>query len=151
MSTTPTLTPRNPAFAQVVRDAFDSQGVTSLLGMRLTAVELGLVEVETPITGALTQQAGVVHAGVTTTVLDTACGFAALTVMGPGSDVRSINFNVSLLAPGLGEKLVARGRVVRSGRTVTFVEGDAYGVAADGTETHVATMTASMIRIELPA
>lgn len=143
------FTVRNPDFAKVVRDACEGPGVGELIGMTLTAVEPGFVEVEVPITARISQHAGVVHAGITTTVLDTACGFAALTLMDATSDVRSINFNVSLLAPGVGEKLVARGRVVRPGRTVTFVEGDAVAVAADGTETTVATMTASMIRVEL--
>lgn len=145
--TTPAFTVRNPDFATVVRDAFEGQGVSGLLGMQLVAVEPGFLEVELPITPAITQHAGVVHAGITTTVLDTACGFAALTLMDAASDVRSINFTVNLMAPAAGEKLVARGRVVRPGRTVTFVEGDAVAVAADGTETVVATMTAAMIRV----
>lgn len=144
---TPAFTVRNPDFATAVRDAFERQGVTSLIGMRLTAVEPGHVEVELPITPAVGQHAGVVHAGITTTVLDTAAGFAALTLMDAESDVLSINFNVSLLAPGAGEKLVARGRVVRPGRTVTFVEAQAFAVAPDGSETLMATMTASMIRV----
>lgn len=145
----PTYTVRNPDYVSVVRESFGRQGVMRLLGIELTSIEPGRIEAELPIRAELAQQAGFVHAGVTTTLVDTACGKAALTLMGPGSDVRSVNFNVSLLAPAQGEKLVARARVVRSGRTITFTEGDVFGVAADGTETHVASMTATMIRVEL--
>ena len=146
-----TYTVRNPDYAEVVRDSFSRQGVLELLGARITRIEPGEVEIEVPFRREITQQQGLFHAGITTTVIDTACGYAALTLMAPGSEVLSVSFNVSLLAPGLGERLVARARVVRSGRTITFAEGDAYGVAADGTETHIASMTASLIRVETGA
>ncbi|GGD09809.1 PaaI family thioesterase [Nocardioides daphniae] len=141
-------TPRNPDFETVVRDSFARQQVMGLVGATLTRVAPGEVEVELPFRADLTQQAGLVHAGITTTAIDTACGYAALTLMVPGSEVVSVNFNVSLLAPAVGGDLVARGRVVRSGRTITFTEGEAYVRAADGSEKQVASMTATMMRVE---
>ena len=143
-----TFIARNPDYAALVRDSFDRQAVMGLLGARLTKVELGEIEVEVPFRRELTQQQGLFHAGITTTVIDTACGYAALSLMVPDSDVVSVNFNVSLLAAGLGDRLVARARVIRSGRSITFTAGDAYGVAADGTETHIASMTATMMRVD---
>src|SRR5690606_11278345 len=102
-----------------------------------------------PFRRELTQQQGLVHAGITTLAVDTAYGYAALTLMAPGSEVVSVNFNVSLLAPAVGGDLVARAHVVRSGRTLTFAEGAAYIRAADGVEKQVASMTATLMRVEL--
>lgn len=141
-------TPRNPDFEFVVRDSFARQGVMELLDATLTRVAPGEVEVEVPFRKDLTQQQGLFHAGVTTTAVDTACGYAALSLMQPGSEVVSVNVNVSLLAPAVGGDLVARGRVVRSGRTITFTEGEAYVRLEDGTEKQVASMTATMMRVE---
>ena len=120
-----------------------------LLDATLTRVAPGEVEIEVPFRKDLTQQQGFFHAGVTTTAVDSACGYAALSLMQPGSEVVSVNFNVSLLAPAVGGDLVARGRVVRSGRTITFTEGEAYVRLEDGTEKQVASMTATMMRVEL--
>lgn len=141
--------PRNPDFDRVVRDSFASQKAMGLVGAALTRVEPGEVEIEVPFRPELTQQQGLVHAGFTTTAIDTACGYAALSLMPAGSEVVSVNFNVSLLAPAVGGDLVARGRVVRSGRTITFTEGAAYVRAGDGSEKQVATMTATMMRVEV--
>lgn len=144
-----THAPRNPDCEAVIRDSFTKQGVMGLMGGQLLRVAPGEIDVEVPYRRELTQQRGLLHAGVTTTALDSACGYAALSLSPPGSDVVSVNFNVSLLAPAVGERLVARARVVRSGRTITFTEADAFMVGPDGTETHVASMTASMMRIDV--
>lgn len=143
-----TPTPRNPDFETVVRDSFASQPVLELVGASLTRIEPGEVELEVPFRRELTQQQGLLHAGVSTTAIDTACGYAALTLMPSGSEVVSVNVNVSLLAPAVGGDLVARGHVVKSGRTITFTEGAAYIRAEDGTEKKVASMTATMMRVE---
>lgn len=79
-------------------------------------------------------------------MLDTACGYAALTLMPSGSEVLSVDFTVNLLAPARGAELVARADVVRSGRTITVCHGDAYAVTGDA-EVHCAVMTATMIRV----
>ncbi len=138
---------RNPEFEQTVRDSFARQGLMSTYGALLERVEPGLVDLAVPFADGLTQQAGYFHAGVTTAAADSACGYAALTLMAPGSEVLSVEFKTNLLAPARGERIVARARVVRSGRTITVCQADVYGV--DGTrETHCATMVATMIRVD---
>lgn len=141
--------PRNPDFEAVVRASFARQPMMDLVGATLTRVAPGEVDIEVPFRRELTQQQGLLHAGVTTTAIDTACGYAALSLMPTGSEVVSVNVNVSLLTPAVGGDLVARGRVVRSGRTITFTEGAAYVRAPDGSEKQVASMTATMMRVEL--
>lgn len=137
---------RNLAFEATVRESFDRQGLMGLLGAGLVRVEPGRVDVEAPYRPDLTQQHGFFHAGTTTTLLDTACGYAALTLMAPGDEVLSVEFKTNLLAPGRGDLLVARARVLRPGRAITVCQADAY-VRADAGEVHIATMTATMIRV----
>jgi uncharacterized protein (TIGR00369 family) len=149
MGRMPELTVRNPDYAGVVRASFARQGLMSTLGAELLRVEPGAVEISVPIRADLTQQQGFLHAGVTTSAVDTACGYAAHTLMAPGSEVLSVEFKVNLLAPAVGDRLVARGRVVRSGRTITVCQGDAYAVTGDA-EVHCATMTATMMRVDAP-
>ncbi|GAB2674795.1 PaaI family thioesterase [Thalassiella azotivora] len=146
----PEPTVRNPDYEADVRASFDRQGLMATLGARLVRVEPGAVEIEVPHRAELTQQQGFLHAGVTTSAVDSACGYAAHTLMVPGSEVLSVEFKINLLAPAVGERLVARGRVVRSGRTITVCQGDAYAVTGDR-EVHCATMTATMMRVDAPA
>jgi uncharacterized protein (TIGR00369 family) len=86
---------------------------------------------------------------MTSSIADSACGYAAYTLMPPGSEVLSVEFKINLFAPARGDLLVARGRVVRSGRTITVCQGDVYA-ATSGSEVHCATMVATMMRIEAP-
>lgn len=108
-------TPQNPDFERLVREGFEEQQVMRTLGARLTRIAPGEVEIELPYREALTQQHGFLHAGVVTAVLDSACGYAAFSLMPPGVGVLSVEFKVNLLAPAKGEELVARGRVLRAG------------------------------------
>ncbi|WP_182345913.1 PaaI family thioesterase [Tomitella gaofuii] len=138
---------RNPGFEKTIRDSFARQGLMSTYAARLERVAPGLIDIAVPFADGLTQQAGYFHAGVTTAAADTACGYAALTLMAPGSEVLSVEFKTNLLAPARGDRIVARGRVVRSGRTITVCQADVFGV--DGAEeTHCATMVATMIRVD---
>jgi uncharacterized protein (TIGR00369 family) len=139
---------RNADYVGVVRSSFAHQGLMRLYGAQLTRVEPGSVEIVVPFRSDLTQQQGFFHGGVTTAIVDTACGYSALTLMPEGCEVLSVEFKINLFAPARGDRLVARGHVVRSGRTITVCQGDAYAVTADG-ETHCATMTATMMRIDL--
>ncbi len=140
--------PRNPDFAQVVRESFARQGLMETFRARLVIVEPGQVEIDAPFDPGLSQQHGLFHGGVTTSILDSACGYAALTLMPARSEVLTVEFKINLLAPAAGERLVARGRVVRAGRSITVCQGDAYAVR-DGSETHCATMVATMMRVAL--
>jgi uncharacterized protein (TIGR00369 family) len=114
--------PRDPDFERRVRDSFTRQRVMSTLGATLTRVEPGLVEITLPFRDDLTQQHGYLHAGIIGTIADSAGGYAGFTLMPPGSTVLSVEYRVHLLAPARGDTFVARGRVVRSGRTLTVCE-----------------------------
>jgi uncharacterized protein (TIGR00369 family) len=114
------------------------------LGAELLSVTPGEVVIGADVHPGLTQQHGYVHAGVTMTLLDNACGWAAMSLAEPGREVLSVEVKVNLLAPGRGVRVRAHGRVVRSGRTLTVCQGDAYAVTAEGTETHIATVLATM-------
>ncbi len=144
------ITVRNPDFETVVRGSFARQGLMSHLGAALTAVGPGAVEIEVAYRPQLTQQHGFFHAAVTTAIVDTACGYSALTLMPAGSEVLTVELKINLIAPAEGERLFARGRVIRSGRTITVCQGDAYGVRG-GVQTHCATMTTTMMRVDQPA
>ena len=125
-----TLVVRDPDFAARVRASFAAQHFMSTLGARLERVELGEVEIGLDFREDLTQQNGFLHAGVGASVVDSACGYAALTVMEPGRDVLSVEFKVNMLAPAKGAAFTATGRVVRSGRNLVVVSGE---LRADGT------------------
>lgn len=141
-----TIKPRDPAFDARVRASFARQRLMTTIGARLIRVAPGEVEIEAPFGEGLTQQHGYVHAGIVTALVDTACGYSALSVAAPGTEVLSVEYKVNFLAPAQGERFVARGRVVRSGRTITVCSGEV--VAVTGTEEkHVATMLATMIAV----
>jgi uncharacterized protein (TIGR00369 family) len=129
-----------------VRASFARQGLLVTLGARVTRVAPGEVDVELAFDERLTQQHGYLHAGALTAALDSACGYAALTLMPEEAAVLTVEFKVNLLAPAAGERFLARGRVVRAGRTLTVCRGDAVAFA-EGEESHVATMIATMMAL----
>ena len=124
-----TLVARDPDFEARVRSSFATQRFMATLGATLARVELGLVEIALPFRDDLTQQNGFLHAGVSASIVDSACGYAALTVMEPGRNVLSVEFKVNMLAPAKGTTFMATGRVARSGRTLVVVSGELH---ADG-------------------
>jgi uncharacterized protein (TIGR00369 family) len=129
-----------------VRESFARQGLLATLGARVTRVAAGEVDVEIAFDERLTQQHGYLHAGALTAALDSACGYAALTLMPEEAAVLTVEFKVNLLAPAAGDRFLARGRVVRAGRTLTVCRGDAVAFAGDE-ERHVATMMATMMAL----
>jgi len=131
----------NAQFETAVRESFARQQFLASIGATLARVAPGEVDIELPFRADLVQQSGVLHAGVVTAIADTACGYAALTLMPAGSEVWSVEFKINLLAPAAGRRFVARGRVVRSGRTLTVCTAE---VATD--ERVVATMMGTFIR-----
>ncbi|MFL6209618.1 MAG: PaaI family thioesterase [Pyrinomonadaceae bacterium] len=135
--------PRDPNFAARVTASFARQQVMATIGAQLVQVRPGAVEIELPFRADLTQQHGYLHAGIITTVIDSACGYAALTLMPAGAEVLSVEFKVNLLAPAAGERFVARARVVRAGRTITVCAGDLFAING-AEEKMVATMLATM-------
>ena len=138
--------PSNPHFQQTVRNSFAAQQLMATIGARLTRVEAGEIEIRVPFRPDLTQQHGFLHAGVVTSALDSACGYAAFSLMPEGAGVLTLEFKTNLLAPASGEELVARARVVRAGRTITVCQADA-SMLADGAETSVATMLATIMTV----
>jgi uncharacterized protein (TIGR00369 family) len=138
--------PRNPRFEQAVRDSFAAQQLMGTIGARLARVAAGEVEIRMPFRPDLTQQHGFLHAGVVTSALDSACGYAAFSLMPAGAGVLSVEFKTNLLAPARGDELIARGRVVRAGRTVTVCQADAF-MRTGADETLIATMLATMMTV----
>jgi uncharacterized protein (TIGR00369 family) len=134
----------DPNFEQRVRDSFARQRFMATLGARIVSVVPGEVLIELPWREELAQQHGVLHAGAVASIADSACGYAALSLMPAGSGVMSVEFKVNLLAPGRGERFLASGRVRR---TLTVCEGTVK-VIRGAEEREVAIMTATMIRLE---
>jgi len=140
----PTFEPQDPNFDARVRESFARQKAMETIGASLTSVAPGEVEIELPFRGDLTQQHGFLHAGIVTTIVDSACGYAALSLMPSDSGVLSIEYKVNFVSPATGKRMIARGRVTKPGRTITVCAGDVFAVA-DGNEKLVATMLATMM------
>lgn len=135
--------PSDPQFESRIRSSFAQQKLMQTIGACLVRVSPGECDIELPFRDDLTQQHGYLHAGVVTSVLDSACGYAALSMTLAESEVLSVEFKINLLAPANGSRLVARGRVIKPGRKFIVCMGDAF-IIHDGKETHVATMLATM-------
>jgi len=131
-------------FESRVRDSFALQRAMATIGARLLRVAAGEVDVELPYRDEFTQQHGFLHAGIIGTALDSACGYAAYSLMPADAAVLSIEFKVNLLAPAKGERFVARARVKKAGRTIMVCEADAFAVTGV-TEKLVASMTGTMM------
>lgn len=126
-----------------IKASFARQTVMATIGASITRVEQGEVTVEIPFRSDLTQQHGFLHAGVVTMIVDSACGYAALTRMPASAAVLTVEYKVNFLSPAEGEKLIARGRVLKPGRTLTVCFGEVHA-KKDGKEKLVATMLATM-------
>ena len=120
--------------------------VNAVNPMRISDLRPGRIELEMPYDRNYTQQHGFVHAGIITTGLDNACGYAAFSMMDADAAVLTVEFKVNLLAPAKGERFLFRGEVMKPGRTLTFCEAKAFAIA-DGTETLIATMTGTLMAI----
>lgn len=116
-----------------------------LLGASLARVAPGEVDVELPFRDDLVQQHGYLHAGVTTAIADSACGYAALTLMPADTAVLSVEYKVNMLSPARGRRFLARGRVLKSGRTVTVVRGEVLAFDEQGDARQVLEMLGTMI------
>ena len=139
-------TAQDPAFRERVRASFAKQTVMATLGATLEHLEAGECDIALAWRADLVQQHGFLHAGVLATVMDSACGYAAFSLMPADSGILSIEFHTHLLAPAAGERFIARARIVRAGRTITVARADAFA-SAGGIEKLVATMTGTMMCI----
>jgi uncharacterized protein (TIGR00369 family) len=137
--------PSNPHFAEEIRDSFGKQAIMTLIGAELGRVEPGLVEIKLSYRSDLTQQHGYLHAGIVTTIADSACGYSAFSLMPAGSEVLSVEFKVNLLRPAKARAFLARAEVIKSGKTLTVVRADVFGVSQQGENQLIATMQGTMI------
>jgi uncharacterized protein (TIGR00369 family) len=122
------MSPQDPNFADRVRDSFCRQGIMAHIGATLTRIEAGLCEIELPFRDELSQQHGFFHAGVVSTIADSAGGYAAFSLFPADSTVLTVEFKINLLAPADGEKMRATGKVIKSGRTLTICELQAFAI-----------------------
>jgi uncharacterized protein (TIGR00369 family) len=135
-------------FAQRARDSFARQAAMRTLGATLQTVEAGRVVITMAHHESLTQQHGFVHAGMVATALDSACGYAAFTLMPVDAAVLTIEFKINLLAPARGPLFRFEGQVIKPGRTITVVDGRAFQHAQGGHEPKlVASMTATIMTV----
>lgn len=142
----PHFQPSDPHFAARVRESFARQQVMTTFGITVARIAPGEVDLAMAYAPALTQQHGFLHAGVVSTGLDSACGYAAFTLMPTDAAVLTIEFKVNLLAPGRGERFRFAARVVKPGRTINVCEAEAFAFA-DGQEKLIATMTATVMTV----
>ncbi|MCA1326332.1 PaaI family thioesterase [Herbaspirillum sp. alder98] len=131
---------------QRISSSFNAQGLMQTLGARLALVGDGEVQIELPFSAHLSQQHGYLHAGATTSILDSACGYAALTKAPPGCEVVSVEFKINLLRPAIGEHFVAIGRVQNAGRTLIICNGEVVAIK-DGQRKVVALMQATIMAV----
>jgi uncharacterized protein (TIGR00369 family) len=136
---------RNPTFAEEIKQSFAKQQIMGLIGAELTRVEPGAIEIMLPYRADLTQQHGYLHAGIVTTIADSACGYAAYSLMPPNSEVLSVEFKVNLLRPAKAEVFLASAEVVKSGKTLTVVRADVSGLDQSRERTLIATVLGTMI------
>jgi len=139
--------PADEHFAERVRASFARQPAMTTIGATLVRVAPGEVEIQMPFGAHITQQHGFIHGGILGTALDSACGFASLTLMPADAGILTIEYKLNLLAPGRGEWFRFIGRVRKAGRTITLADADAIAVEASGRERLIATMTATEMTI----
>jgi uncharacterized protein (TIGR00369 family) len=142
----PSWEPPDPAYETRVRASFERQKVMATIGAHLAKVAPGAIDVELPYRIDLTQQHGFLHAGVITIIADSACGYAALSLMPANASVLTVEYKVNLLAPATGERMIARGRVLKPGKTLTVCTADVVAISA-GREKTIATMTGTLMAI----
>jgi uncharacterized protein (TIGR00369 family) len=152
-------TPRvlDPFTEQRIRDGIGRQTLLTTLGISISELAVGRVVLDLPYRADICQQNGYVHAGAITTLADSACGYAAVSLMPEDRDVLTVEFKVNLLAPARGDRFRATGEVIRSGRTLTVCSAEVVAWADDGAGNpeaslvRVALMQATMMAVTPPA
>lgn len=128
-----------------IQQSFNRQGIMKTIGAQLEEVQQGQVKITCRFSENLTQHNGFFHAGVLTTIVDSACGYAALTTMPENANVLTVEFKVNFMKPANTDQLVAIGKVLQTGKTITICEGYVYDQKE---EKLIAKMTATMIAIQ---
>jgi uncharacterized protein (TIGR00369 family) len=137
----------DPDFASRVRASFGRQQAMELIGAEMTLIEPGFCEIRLPYQPKLTQQHGFVHGGIVGMIADSAGGYAAYSLFPADASILTVEYKMNLLAPGKGEALVARARVLKPGRTLTVVHSDVYAIQA-AKEVHCAAMQMTLITLQ---
>jgi len=138
--------PKNPEFEKRVSDSFNRQNAMQTVGASLTNIAPGEVVIEFPFDSKLTQQHGFIHAGIVSTVLDSACGYAAFSLMPADAAVLTIEFKINLLSPAQGESFEAIGKVRKPGRNISVTEGEIYAHQGDSKKL-IASMVGTMMAV----
>lgn len=138
--------PQDANYQNKVKESFEKQTLMTTLNASLKEVSPGKVIIEIPYSKEFTQQNGFIHAGVITSIVDTACGYAAFSLFPPDFDVLTIEFKINFLSPAIGTKFQAHGKVNKSGRTISVTNGEVYAIT-DKEEKLIATMLATMMAI----
>lgn len=139
--------PKDPNFDERVRASFARQPTMQSLGVEITRLEPGEIELAMPYQQAFTQQHGFIHAGIVATALDSACGYAAFSLMPADAAVLTVEFKTNLLAPAQGERFLFRARVVKPGRTLTVCDAQALALTGGDDGRLVATMTGTLMAL----
>jgi uncharacterized protein (TIGR00369 family) len=137
----------NAGYEERIRASFAKQGLMSTLGATLTKVAPGFVEIALRPAPAISQQHGFVHAGAVSAIADSAAGYAALSLMQPDRGVLTTEFKINLVAPAAGDRIVARGKVIKAGRTLTLAQTEVFAERG-GQEKLIALLTATMMSVE---
>jgi uncharacterized protein (TIGR00369 family) len=138
--------PQDLNFAEKTRASFAQQGFMQHLGAEMTVIEPGHCEIRVPFRPDLSQQDGYFHGGVSGAIADSATGYAAYSLTPPDTSVLSVEYKLNFVAPALGELLIARGQVIRSGRTLTVCRADVFTVR-NGEEKICATSLSTIMSL----
>lgn len=141
------FTPAIPDFEARVRSSFKLQGIMNTFGAELAIVLPGEVHIDLPFSQAVTQQHGFVHAGIITTIVDSACGYAAYTLMPADTEVLTVEYKANFLSPAKGEKFTGIGRVIKPGRSITVCQGEVWA-HDNGRKNLVALLQTTMMTIQ---
>ncbi len=142
----PTFQPKYPDYQAKVKKSFADQAVMKTIGASIEAIGAGEIEIEFPYQSSLTQQNGFIHAGIVSTVLDSACGYAAFSLMPEDASVLTIEFKINLLSPAKGDRFRGYGKVKKAGRTISVAEAELYAFSDQGRKL-VATMVGTLMAI----
>ncbi|MEH6633163.1 MAG: PaaI family thioesterase [Halopseudomonas aestusnigri] len=140
--------PRNPNYAELIRDSHDNTGFGQTLGATFKVIEPGYVEMELPFRHGLSQHHGFFQGGVIGALADYVGGYATYTLIEENDSILTVEYKINMMAPGAGELLIAKGTVLRAGRRVTIARMDVYALQTDGSEVHVAAAQGTFMRME---
>ncbi len=147
MTTTAPEFKADPGFEERVRESFSRLALMGTIGARLVKVAPGEIDIDMPVRDDLKQQHGYVAAAIVTAIVDTACGYAAMSLMPAGATVVTVEYKVNFISPAHGERLLAHGRVVKPGRALTVCAGEVYALSGDASKA-VATMLGTMLALQ---